>query len=189
MSGGISYCSAFPEDEIFGAITDSFLYRWTGSCISNPECEPEDMLKEILHALTPSESPDTPFLVVLILPVFAAITTCRPSSGFRRGTCGLSPHTNNPTRPCMSSPLRNDRWKSSSSLTPRVGRRLYATTDKCHDRIHQIPCPAIQAACLLPLGQTLFFPIPPSNGGWLDGRLTPSLRRPLHTRPVKPAQT
>jgi hypothetical protein len=24
MSGGISYCSAFPEDEIFGAITDSF---------------------------------------------------------------------------------------------------------------------------------------------------------------------
>ena len=27
MSGGISYCSAFPEDEIFGAITDSFLYR------------------------------------------------------------------------------------------------------------------------------------------------------------------
>ena len=27
MSGGISYCSAFPEDEIFGAITYSFLYR------------------------------------------------------------------------------------------------------------------------------------------------------------------
>ena len=24
MSGGISYCSAFPEDEIFGATTDSF---------------------------------------------------------------------------------------------------------------------------------------------------------------------
>jgi len=27
MSCGISYCSAFPEDDIFGAITDSFLYR------------------------------------------------------------------------------------------------------------------------------------------------------------------
>ena len=27
MSDGISYCSAFPEDEVFGASTDSFLYR------------------------------------------------------------------------------------------------------------------------------------------------------------------
>ena len=51
MSGGISYCSAFPEVEIFGAITDSFLYRWTGSCIANPEYEPHDMLKAVLHAL------------------------------------------------------------------------------------------------------------------------------------------
>jgi hypothetical protein len=44
MSDGISYCSAFPEDEIFGVITDSFLYRWTGACIANPEYEPGDML-------------------------------------------------------------------------------------------------------------------------------------------------
>jgi len=36
MSSSISYCSVFPEDETFGAITDSFLYRWTGSCIANP---------------------------------------------------------------------------------------------------------------------------------------------------------
>ena len=27
MSDGISYCSAFPEDEMFGATTDSFRYR------------------------------------------------------------------------------------------------------------------------------------------------------------------
>ena len=27
MFGGISNCSAFPEDEFFGEITDSFLYR------------------------------------------------------------------------------------------------------------------------------------------------------------------
>ena len=40
MSGSISNCSAFPEDEIFGAIADSFLYRWTGSCIAIPEYEP-----------------------------------------------------------------------------------------------------------------------------------------------------
>ena len=29
MSGDVSYCSAFPEDEIFGAMMNSFLYRWT----------------------------------------------------------------------------------------------------------------------------------------------------------------
>ncbi len=27
MTGGISYCLAFPEDKIFGSIIDSFLYR------------------------------------------------------------------------------------------------------------------------------------------------------------------
>jgi hypothetical protein len=69
MSGGISYGSAFPEDEIFGAIPDSFLYRWTSSYIANLEDEPEDMLKADLHALSSFESQDTFFLVVLILPV------------------------------------------------------------------------------------------------------------------------
>jgi len=68
MSDGISYCSAFLEDKIFGAITDSMLYRWTGSCIANPEYEPEDMLKAELHALSSSETQDTPFLVGVILP-------------------------------------------------------------------------------------------------------------------------
>ncbi len=29
MSGGISYRSAFPENEFFSAIPDYFLYRWT----------------------------------------------------------------------------------------------------------------------------------------------------------------
>ena len=67
MSGGISYCSAFPEDDMFGAITDSFLQRLTGSCISNPEYDPEDMLKAVLHALALLESSYSSFLVVLIL--------------------------------------------------------------------------------------------------------------------------
>jgi hypothetical protein len=70
MSSGILYCLALPKDEIFGSITDSFLYRWTGSCIANPECEPEDMLKAVLHAFSSSESQDTPFMVVLILSVW-----------------------------------------------------------------------------------------------------------------------
>jgi len=55
MSGGISYCSAFPEDEIFGATTHSFRYGWTGSCIVNSEYEPEDIHKAVLHALSSSE--------------------------------------------------------------------------------------------------------------------------------------
>ena len=67
MSGGISYCSAFPEDEIFGAITDSFRYRWTGSCIANQEYEPEDILKAVFYALASSEKQNIPFLVILIL--------------------------------------------------------------------------------------------------------------------------
>ena len=62
MSGGISYCSAFPEDETFGAITDSFLSGWTGSCIANPKYELEDMLKAVLHSLASSVAPATPFL-------------------------------------------------------------------------------------------------------------------------------
>jgi hypothetical protein len=70
MSGGISHRSAFPEDEVFGAIACSFLNRWIGSYIANQEYEPENMFKAVLHALASSESPYAPFLVVLILPVW-----------------------------------------------------------------------------------------------------------------------
>ncbi len=69
MSGGILQCSAFLEDEVFGATTDSLRYRWTNSCTANPEYEPEDMLKAVLYALSSSESQDNLFLVVLILLV------------------------------------------------------------------------------------------------------------------------
>jgi hypothetical protein len=114
MPCGISHCSAFPEDVIFGAITDSFLYRWTGSYIASPEYELEDMLKTVLHALSSPESQGTPFLVVCgNLPQFVATTTCRPSSRSRRGTCGLFPHINNPTRPHLSSPLQIGWWNWS----------------------------------------------------------------------------
>jgi hypothetical protein len=64
------------------------------------------------------------------------------------------------------------------------GRETYI----CHDRIHQILSPAIQATCLLTPGQTLFFLTPPSNGGRFGGRMTPHPRRPLPTRPATPAQ-
>jgi hypothetical protein len=35
MSDGSTYCSAFSEDTVFGAILESFKFRWTGSCIAN----------------------------------------------------------------------------------------------------------------------------------------------------------
>jgi len=69
MSDGIAYCSAFPEDAVFGASINSFQFRRTSFCIANPECEFDDMLKADLHALASSESSETLFLVVLILLV------------------------------------------------------------------------------------------------------------------------
>ena len=66
----MTYCSVFPEDENFRAVINFFLFRWTSSCIANPECDPEDMLKAVLHVLALSECTNTPFLVVMILPVW-----------------------------------------------------------------------------------------------------------------------
>jgi len=70
MTEGMTYCSTFPEDVNFGAILDFFSYRWTTSCIANPEYEPEDMLKAVLQALASSKHTDAPFQVVMVLPIW-----------------------------------------------------------------------------------------------------------------------
>jgi hypothetical protein len=70
MTEGMTYFSAFPEDVNFGAILNCFQYRWIASCIANPEYEPEDMLKAILHALSSSEHTNASFLAVMVLPVW-----------------------------------------------------------------------------------------------------------------------
>jgi hypothetical protein len=70
MSGNRTYCSAFLDDIVFGEIPNSFLFRWSSSCIANPEYEPEDMFKAILHALASSKYSGNPFLVVIILVVW-----------------------------------------------------------------------------------------------------------------------
>ena len=70
MEPDTTYCTAYPDDSAFGALHDAFSYRWTGSCIANPEYEPEDMRKAVLHALGSSEHTTTPFLVVMVLPVW-----------------------------------------------------------------------------------------------------------------------
>ena len=48
----------------------SFKFRWTNSVIASSEYEPEDKLKAVLHALVSSETSATPFLIVLVLPIF-----------------------------------------------------------------------------------------------------------------------
>ncbi len=70
MEPGITYCSTYPEDAAFGAIYDAFSYRLTGSCIANPEYDPGDTRKAIMHALASSTHTTTPLLVVLVLPVW-----------------------------------------------------------------------------------------------------------------------
>ncbi len=70
MEPGITYCSSYPEDSSFGALHDAFSYRLTGSCTTNPEYDPGDMTKAILHALASSTDTTTPFLVVMVLPVW-----------------------------------------------------------------------------------------------------------------------
>ncbi len=70
MEPGITYCTAYPENSSFGALHDAFIYRLTGLCTANPEYDPGDTRKAILHALASSTDTMTPFLVVMVLPVW-----------------------------------------------------------------------------------------------------------------------
>ena len=70
MAPGLTYCSAYPEDSSFGALRDAFIYRLTGLCTANPEHNPGDMRKAILHALASSTVTTTPFLVAMGLPAW-----------------------------------------------------------------------------------------------------------------------
>ncbi len=73
MEPGITYCTAYLEDSSFGALHDAFSYRLTGSCTANPEYDPGDMRKAILHAHASAIDTKTPFLVVMVLPVWEDI--------------------------------------------------------------------------------------------------------------------
>ncbi len=70
MEPRITYCTAYPEDSDFGALHDAFNYKLAGSCTANPEYDPGDMRKAILHALVSSIDTTTPFLVFRVLPVW-----------------------------------------------------------------------------------------------------------------------
>ena len=70
MEPGITYCTAYPDDSSFGGLHDAFNYGLTGWCTANPEYDPGDGRKAILHALALSTDTTTPFLVVMVLPVW-----------------------------------------------------------------------------------------------------------------------
>jgi len=149
MTGGISYCSAFLDDEVFGAIIDSFRYHWTGSCIANSEYKPEDMLKAVLHALGSSESLDTLFLVVMILLVWEDTPW---NSTAIRGRHNMSNLIRIPAGHMRFVPAhkQSDEGTPVLSLAKRplkfvliIATDTFWETFVSHDRIHQILSPAI----------------------------------------------
>jgi len=123
MSDNITYCSVFPKDVVFGAVLNSFHFRWTISYIANPEYEPEDMLTAIIHALASSECSDTPFLVILTFPVWDDTPWNSTSiRGHRNMTTLLripTGYINNATTLQRIFPQPGDRWNSYSSPTRR----------------------------------------------------------------------
>ena len=70
ISQNITYCIAFQADKVFGSIINGFLFQWINSCIATPECEPEDILKAVLHALASSVCTELPLLIIMILLVW-----------------------------------------------------------------------------------------------------------------------
>ena len=148
MKEGMTYCSAFPDDAHFGAILDSFAYRWTSSCIANPEYEPEDMLQAVLQALSSSEHSDAPFLVVMILPVWDDSPW---TSAAIRGHSNMSTLIRIPTGHMRFIPAHKQSDDVSMALTPAKwpvelvliandkGREAYLN----NNRIRTILAPAI----------------------------------------------
>jgi hypothetical protein len=190
MADDIPYCSAFPEDVNFGAILNSFLYQRTASCIINPEYEPEDMLKVVLHALASSECTDTTFLVVLILPVWDDTPW---SSKAIRGHTNTSTLIRIPTGCMRFVPAHKKADDSSMELTPakwpvdlvliaNEEGRAAAFLDT--DMIHVILALAIKATCRLNPEETIFFLPPLSLRHTTSFRTTTHPTRPLPTNPA-----
>jgi len=169
MSGGITYCTGFPEDENFGSVINSFLFRRTGSCITNPEYEPGGMLNAVLHALASFECTKNPFLAVVILPVWDD-TPCNSSAVRGQGYMStlihipaghmrfVLPHKQSDGATSKLSPAE---WPVKLDLIANEkGRDAFLNID----RIQKILAPATQDTCCLTPAETLFFLTPPSTG-------------------------
>ncbi len=151
------------------------------------------MLKVVLHALSSSEVQDTPFLVVLVLPVWE--DTQRNSAAIR-GHHNMSTLIRIPAGHMRFVPAHKQSDETNPILSPAkwpvelvlIANEKGRETFICPDRIQQILSAAIQTTCFLTEAQTLFFPTTPSRGRY-GGRLTPLPRRLLPTSPAIPAQT
>ena len=130
MEPGIIYCTAYPEDSSFVALHDAFSYPLSGSCTANPEYDPGDMRKAILHALVSFTDTTTPFLVVTVLPVwedtpgtpqrYEITTTWKHSSRFQPDTCDLFRATSNQIATRPPSRRLNGQSNRPSSQTRRA---------------------------------------------------------------------
>ncbi len=137
---------------VFGAIIDSFKFRWTNSCIANPEYEPKGMLKAVLHALVSSETRATPFLVFLVLFVWDDTPW---NSASIRGHVNMTILIRIPTGHMRFVPAHRQSDDVAATLLPakwpvelvlisnEAGRERYLD----QSRIHRILAPAIQVVC------------------------------------------
>ena len=64
------YVSAYKEDEVFGALWNSFRFQWRGSCEANPEYEHQDMQRTVRRAVQTAMHAREPFMCTLVLPTW-----------------------------------------------------------------------------------------------------------------------
>ena len=150
---------------VFGSIIlNSFQFRWTSSCIANPEYEPEDMIKAILYALTSYESSETPFLVVRIFPVWDDTPW---NSAFIRGHSDMFTLIRIPAGHMRFVPAHRKSddmtaiLSSAKWLVEFVFISNATSREKYLDRswIHGILALAIQDVCHMTMAHTKLFPL------------------------------
>jgi hypothetical protein len=163
MEPGITYCTSYPEDSSFGALHDAFNYRLTGSCTANPEYDPGDMRKAILHALASSTDTTTPFLVVMVLPGWegtpwysAAIRSHHSMETLIQIPAGhmrfVPAHKQSDIG---TDSFSRAKWPVELVLiSNEEGRNQFVNTE----RIHQILGPALCNTCQTTTEQLRFFP-------------------------------
>ena len=183
MATSNTYFSAFPEDSDFGAIHDCHSYRWTGSCIANPEYIAEDMRKAVRHALE-SATYDPPFLCLFILPRWddtpwrsadimahehIEILASLPNHQMR-----FAPANVDPTNPLP--PLPPARWPVDFVIVANTaGRTNWLNIHK----LQTIFTPALRHLCAVPDQHIELFPEPPHSP--LDSLASPTSRPPPYT--------
>jgi hypothetical protein len=154
MNPIVDYCITFQDDAVFGALYDAFSYRWIGSCLANPEYEPVDMRKTVLHALACATSSANPFLVILILLAWED-STWRTHALLQHPNLTTLTHLPTNQLKLISSHIKID--KDLNLFTLRLadwpvylviianeeGRQTYLH----HDRLQNIRIPGLQQAC------------------------------------------